>query len=151
MSSLPISGKGINYSRSGYAPHAGKPIIARCAYPNPCLCFVFSQLRLRHKDFFPSSARNCIDLFYLLLPYASSYLSCKWKWDPKLQQMGPCHWMQMFPLFCGEYTCPIKLTLTPLSWKQTSLLKAPLPPNLFTVWPSRTTVSHRGLNNLWLY
>lgn len=29
--------------------------------------------------------------------------------------------------FCGEYTCPIELTLTPLLTKQTFLLKAPLP------------------------
>lgn len=121
----------------------------------PLFCFFLCQLRLLHKGFFslprPPSQRNCIDLFYLLLPYASSYLSCKWKWDPKLQQMGPCHWMQMFSAPRPEYTCPIKLTLTPPPTEQTSLLQTLRSSNLFWVEARGTTVCPHVVNKKWWY
>lgn len=114
-------------------------------------CFFLCQLRLVHKGFSPWLVPPVkeIDLFYLLLPYESSYLSCKWKWDPKLQQMGPCHWMQMFSTPRPEYTCPIKLTLTPPPTEQTSLLQTLRSSNLFWVEAWETTVCPHVINKKW--
>lgn len=108
--------------------------------------FFSCQLRSqRNGVFLPASSaqwkRNCIDPFHLLLPYVSSYLSCKWKWDPKLQQMGPCHWVQMFSAPCPECTRPIKLTLTP-SADRTDIS--------FTNPPLKQFVLSRGLGNNWM-
>lgn len=122
--------------------------------PNPRFLFLPMPTEITAWGYFPlhqppPSERNCIDLFYLLLPYASSYLSCKWKWDPKLQQMGPCHWMQMFSAPRPEYTCPVKLTLTPLPTEQTALLQTLHSSNLFWVEAQGTTVCPHVVNKKW--
>ena len=123
--------------------------------PSPRFLFLPMPTEITARGFFslprPPGERNCIDLFYLLLPYASSYLSCKWKWDPKLQQMGPCHWMQMFSAPRPEYTCPIKLTLTPPPTEQTSLLQTRRSGNLFWVEARGTTVCPHVVNKKWWY
>lgn len=65
--------------------------------------------------------------------------------------MGPCHWMQMFSVPHPEYTCPIKLTLTPPSTEQTSLLQTLHCSNLFWVKAPRITVCPHVVNTTWCY
>lgn len=142
---LLLAGKGIKESLHWKEFLNPKPRFVFLPLPTEITAYVFSPLPC------PPSQRNCIDLFYLLLPYASSYLSCKWKWDPKLQQMGPCHWMQMFSAPRPEYTCPIKLTLTPPPTEQTSLLQTLRSSNLFWVKARGTTVCPHVVNKKWKY